>query len=396
VKKTLICFLAVFAALASLPAADFGNGNIRLSLNPGTGRFSLYYLTGFSPVRFEPLFAYQDPRTTLLTAYYNEKAYKLGENNNFEISLYNNALSPGLIFESSFLRVTERFEFIKTGGASSTNGVKITFLVENIGNRRADVGIRFLLDTHLGEGRSGAPLSTDLKALNSETAFESTSPDKWWISKNDHLSLMGALGPAAVEKPDLVHVANWKRLNDSPWKFRYSPGRNFSYSSNTGDSAIAYYFDPRRVPAGESFSVSLLLAANDSSGFVVYNTVNSIESPDIGNSPAPVQAAPPPAVSDPVPVPVPAPVPAPVPDPAPVPTPAPAPVPVPDPAPAPISPPDSSYTSTLQADMERLKELLARIDRSINSDFQISDEELLQIEQEIVRLRSRYGSPEPR
>jgi hypothetical protein len=46
--------------------------------------------------------------------------------------------------------------------------------------------------------------------------------------------------------------------------------------------------------------------------------------------------------------------------------------------------------------MDTLGDLLARIDRSINSDFQISDEELLRIEQEIARLRFRYGSPEPR
>jgi hypothetical protein len=360
VIKRLVCFLVVLAALASfLPAADFTNGSIRLSLNPGTGRFSLYYLTGLSPLKFEPLFAHQDPRTSLLTAYYNEKAYKLGENNNFKIRLDGSELSPALIFESSFLRVTERFEFIKTGGASLANGVKITFLVENTGTRRADAGIRFLLDTNLGEGRP-APLSTDLKALGSEIAFESVSPDKWWISGNDTLFLMGSLGPEAGGKPDLVHVANWKRLNDSSWKLRYSPGRNFSNSNNPGDSAVAYYFDPRRLPAGASFSVSLLLAANDSSGFIVYNPVTRIESPETDDFPT-APGDPPSAASLPA-----------------------------------SSSPDSSYVSTLQADMDSLGELLAQIDRSINSDFQIDDEELLRIEQEIARLRSRYGSPKPR
>jgi hypothetical protein len=60
------------------------------------------------------------------------------------------------------------------------------------------------------------------------------------------------------------------------------------------------------------------------------------------------------------------------------------------------SPIDSSYASGLQADMNTLKDLLARIDHSINSDFRISDEELLRMEEEIARLRSRYGVPEPR
>jgi hypothetical protein len=353
VIKRFACLLVVLAALLpSLGALDFTNGRIRLSLNAGTGRFSLYYLTGFSPLKFEPLFSHQDPRTSLLTAYYNEKAYKLGENNNFKIRLDNNELRPALVFESSFLRVTEQFEFIKTGGSSASNGVKITFLVENTGSRRADVGIRFLLDTNLGEGRPGAPLLTDIKPLNGETVFDSLSPDKWWISGNDRLSLMGSLGAEAGAKPDLVHVANWKRLNDSPWKLRYSGGRNFNHSNNTGDSALAYYFDPRRIQAGESFSVSLLLAANDPSGFIVYNVMSTLE-PSVPEGEPQFPADPFAAESSPA-----------------------------------ISP--------LQADMNTLRDLLARIDHSINSDFQISEEELLRMEEEIARLRSRYGIPEPR
>ncbi|MDR1637030.1 MAG: hypothetical protein LBR93_06800 [Treponema sp.] len=346
--KRVVCLLTVLAALIPcLGAVDFTNGHIRLSLNPEAGRFSLYYLTGFSPLKFEPLFSHQDPRTSLLTAYYNEKAYKLGENSKFKIRLDNNELRPALVFESSFLRVTERFEFIKTGGSSSSNGVKITFLVENTGSRRADVGIRFLLDTNLGEGRPGSPLVTDIKPLNGETTFDSLSPDKWWISGNDRLSLMGSLGPEAGGRPDLVHVANWKRLNDTPWKLKYSEGRNFNNRNNPGDSAAAYYFEPRRIQAGESFSASLLLAANDPSGFIVYNVMTALEPP--------------------------------LPDKAPqLPT---------DPA-SPVSP--------LQDDINTLKDLLTRIDHSINSDFQISEEELLRMEEEIARLRSRYGIPEPR
>jgi hypothetical protein len=356
VRKRFVWFLLVLAALIpSVRAADFTNGHIRLSLNPGTGRFSLYCLTSSSPIKFEPLFAHQDPRTSLLTVYYNEKAYKLGESNNFKIRLDNNEVAPALVFESSFLRVTERFEFIKTGGSSLSNGVKITFLIENTGSRRADAGLRFLLDTNLGEGRPGAPLATDLKALNGETTFDSAAPDKWWISGNDRLSLMGSLGPEAGGKPDLVHVANWKRLNDTSWKLRYSRGRNFSHSNNTGDSAVAYYFEPRRVQPGASFSVSLLLAANDPSGFIVYKVMNTVEPPVIEEAQFPVGFF---AAAD--------------------------------------SPAGSSSAFSLQADMNTLKDLLARIDHSINSDFQIDDEELLRMEEEIARLRSRYGIPEPR
>lgn len=356
-KRAVCCLIVLAALVPALGALDYNNGNIRLSLDGGTGRFFLYYLTGLSPIKFEPLFESRSPRTSLLTAYYNDKAYKLGENNNFKIRLDSNDLNPALIFESSFLRVTERFEFIKTGGSSSANGVKITFTVENTGSRRADVGLRFLLDTNLGEGRGGAPLLTDLKPLNSESVFESASPDKWWISENGSLSLIGSLGPEAGGKPDLVHVANWKRLNDASWKLKYSPGRNFTHSNNIGDSAVAYYFEPRRIQKGESFSSSLLLAANDPSGLAIYNVMRSLEPPFMdGGSQAsvdPFSAPGPPASS-------------------------------------------SSHTSALEADMNTLRDLLARIDRSINSGFQISDEELLQIEQEIARLRSRYGRSEPR
>jgi hypothetical protein len=354
VTERYVCLaLSLAALISSAGAADFANGHTRLSLDAETGRFSLYYLTGFLPLRFEPLFAHQDPRTSLLTVYFNKRVYKLGENNNFKIRLESDKLAPSLVFESPFLRVTERFEFIKTGGVSQSNGVKITFLVENTGSRQADAGLRFLLDTDLGEAGPGAPLVTDTQALNGEITFDPTSPDKWWISGNEHLSLLGSLGREAGDKPDLVHVANWTRLNDASWKLKYFEGRNFSQPNNTGDSAVAYYFEPRRIQPGEAFSVSLLLAANDPAGFIAYDVMNTLESPVVKSEPA-------------------------------------------DPFTIPGFSVVSSYVSGLRADMNTLKDLLARIDRSINSDFQIGDEELLQMEEEIARLRSRYGIPEPR
>jgi hypothetical protein len=352
VTKRYVCLLLILAALISpIGAADFTNGHIRLSLDAETGRFSLYYLTSSLPLELEPLFAHQDLRTSLLTVHHNRRAYKLGEDESFTIRLENNR--PALVFESAFLRVTERFEFIKTSGAFQSNGVKITFLVENTSSRRADTGLRFLLDTNLGEGRPGAPLVTDTKVLDGEITFDPMSPDKWWISGNDRLSLLGSLNQEAGSKPDLVHVANWKRLNDAPWKLRYSGGRNFSYSNNIGDSAVAYYFEPRRMQPGESFSVSLLLAANDPAGFIAYDLMSAFR-PSSGER-------------------VPA-----------------------DPFVVRGSPANSSYIVGLRADINTLKNILARIDRSINSDFRISDEELLRMEEEIARLRSRHGIPEPR
>jgi hypothetical protein len=334
--------LGVLLLMLGAPAfaLDLSNGRLKLTIHENTGRFSLYYLSDITQDRYTPLFVDQDPRTSFLAVIVNDRVYRMGEASAFRTRLGGTAASPAIIFESSFLSVTQEFAFIRTAGSSLSNGVRMNIRVVNRGEQQARVGLRFLLDTSLGEGGSPAPFATDLRSLNSETLVEKNAPDRYWVSRNDRVSLMGSISAGVAEAPDLVHFGNWKRFNDTPWKVPYSAGRNFNYLPySVGDSAVCYYFDPLPLTRGESRSVSIMLASEDERGFAAADTTGENELSRIL------------ADSDEL----------------------------------------LSREDNRQTDAAALRDIISRIDGYLSSGLPVSDEELAAIELVITRLKARYG-----
>jgi hypothetical protein len=329
-----------------LSAAEYTNGGIRLVLHESTGRFSLYYLTDPSAARYEPFFVDQDPRTSFLTVIIDDKTYRLGETSAFRFRSGGTAENPALIFESSFLRVTEEFTFIKTAGSASANGVKLHIRIENTGPREIQAGARLLLDTSLGEGSTRTPFITDRRSILAETLVDRNSPDRFWVSRNDRLALMGSTGgtgnPGAPESPpDQLHFANWKRLNEAPWKITAQPGRNFNYMPySIGDSAVCYYFEPAPLARGASRDCSLLLAAEDAQGFAAWRPASGEE----------YRAAE-----------------------------------------LPAEPVILTPVNDKAADLRLLDELISRLDKYMSGELSFSDDEAAAMEAAIKRLRARYG-----
>jgi hypothetical protein len=368
-RFVLITGILALYLCSALFGSEYEDGRIRLTLNPQVGRFSLYYLTDVGQRKYEALFMDQDPRTTVLSLSYNGKMYRLGESDEFQIREGGSPRQPALIFESSFIRVTEEFSFIATPGSQTANGVRIGFRIENKTNRRIQAGLRFLLDTKLGE-TTFTPFTTDIRTIEEETQFTSkNSKDKFWISgSTSDLVLMGSLSANVDRVPDLVHIANWKRLDEVPWYLNFAGGRKFNnppYSIR--DSAVAYYYEPVRINRGESSSFYLLLSSWDTRGFAGFR-------PSDGSSPAvpPVRTAAPTGgrTGD-----------------------------VPPPLP-PGEGPQTVYTIPenvnpviIQSDSRELQSIVDRINRYIESGAQMSDDEVASIEQDLARIKSRYISP---
>lgn len=259
----LVCVLLP----AALGAVEVREGRIKLVLHEGTGRFSLYYLTDIKRERYESLFVDQDPRTSFLSLLVDDKTFRLGESTAFRFRLSAEGAKPAIVFDSSFLSVSQEFSFIKSEGAALADGVRIDVRISNRGERQTQVGVRFLLDTKLGEG-SPVHFSTDQRELRAETVISGTDSDRWWYSKSESAGLMGSISVEGASRPNAVHIANWKRLNDAPWKVSPSQGRNFNLLPfSVGDSALCYYFDPAPLARGGESVVSILLAAARDGGF---------------------------------------------------------------------------------------------------------------------------------
>ncbi|MDR2767554.1 MAG: hypothetical protein LBB82_04425 [Treponema sp.] len=267
-KKTLcVCAFLVFLS-GFLFAAEYVDGRIRLVINENTGRFSLYFMTDIAREQYEPFFSSEDPRTSFLVLMANDRVYRMGESSAFRTRLAGTPSNPALTFESSFLTVTEEFTFIRTADSSLTNGVRITVSIANRGEQQVQAGLRFLIDTSLGEA-SANHFSTEQRQISSETRIDSHATDTHWISKNDTLALMGGIQGNNITRPDEVIFGNWKRLNDTPWKYNYVAGRNFNLLPySIGDSAVCYYFEPAAIQKGGIRLVSMVLASEDENGFL--------------------------------------------------------------------------------------------------------------------------------
>jgi len=243
------------------------DGYIRLILNEKTGCFTLFYLADPKKMHYEPLFNSNDASASFLSVSVDGEIYRLGDSKKFKTRIERNKKDMAFIFESSFLRVTQVFSPVKTASSQMANGVKITMSIQNIGTERSFVGLRMLIDTDLDEKSKTTPILTNTQLVTSELLIEGNSVDRFWISRGDKISLMGSIiNPVetAGKGPDLVHIANWKRLRDTPWRLNYTKGRafnNMAYSAN--DSAVCYYFGPEMVDRNKILTYTVFLTTED-------------------------------------------------------------------------------------------------------------------------------------
>jgi hypothetical protein len=260
-----LCLIAGIFFSSALGALEISQGRVRLCLHENTGRFTLYYLDE-AEGRREPFFSDQDPRTTFVALNVDDRIFRLGESIALRMGL-EEGTAPAFVFESAALAVRQEFSFIKTAGSSVSNGVQIRVQVKNLLPKQINAGLRFLIDTHLGEKSSGAPFLINKRGVVSETLVAGEN-ERWWVSRNESLSIMGSIFLKNGGSPDYVHFANWKRLNETPWKCDYIKGRNFNYLPySVGDSAVCYYYDPAPVSANGELTFTIMLAAEDPAGF---------------------------------------------------------------------------------------------------------------------------------
>jgi hypothetical protein len=272
ILRKLLSFLLISVCICSaLYAADIRDGNIRLVINERTGNYMLYLLNPQTN-RFERLF-YREQAASFTSVNIDGNVFRLSHRS-FNSSFENYDGSPRIIFESSDLRITKVFTFITTGNSFDTNGVMITYSIENISDKDSMVGLRVLIDTVLGEGMGRTPFVTDIREITRETVIDHAEQDRYWISRNQRTSLMGSIANPlddTVIAPDYIHFANWRRLFNASWNLRYSSGRSFG-----GDSAVSYIYEPVEIQTGGFVSYTIFLTAEDINW---YNNFETFEMP---------------------------------------------------------------------------------------------------------------------
>ena len=253
----LLVLCSAFAAAA--PALELKDGRIKLVVDDRSGRFALYYLVDAAKGSYQPLMYDQETRTSYLTLYLDQRAYKLGESADFKVTVAREGDGIRVSYRSSHCAISQTFSIVASAGGTK-DSLRISFSLENVSEKDLSIGLRMLLDTWLGE-KSGAHFSTQSAGpVSTELTLSGSYTDSWVRSPGDSGATFQLTLADPTTRPDRVILANWKRLNDSPWSMETSPSRTFTllpYSIN--DSAMAVFWDPVTVRKGSTRSLDVVL-----------------------------------------------------------------------------------------------------------------------------------------
>ena len=265
---------AVFFLIMLIPVLTYAlnveSGRVRLEINEKTGTFSLFSLSEKEGQPLSLLYS-DDPRTSYFSIAVNNRIYNLPASSDFRREIINEKGQPRIVWTSGQIEVRQEFRIIRSVSSEVNNGLAMSLRIRNISSQKLSVGLRYLLDTYLGENRGSHFVSSENRSINGETVLKAPYP-RYILSPREHSAdsgLMLMLNVPGVTVPDSVIFANWKRLNESSWSYDVSTARSFSnppYSIN--DSAIALYFDPQPLLPGDERLIDLAFGSYAQGGYL--------------------------------------------------------------------------------------------------------------------------------
>lgn len=257
-KRLTILVLLVLGSLSLLSALEIKEGRVRIVIDERNGRMAFYYLADMTRNQYVPLLYDQESRTSYPTLVLDQRTYKLGESGDFRITVSRQPGGALIEYRSAFCIVRQRINFVSSTTSSLADGVSILFDIENVSERDYSAGLRYLLDTWLGE-KTGRHFTSPVSGnLQSESLLSGEYQEKWMLSIGDAATFTVLLESPAT-RPDRALFANWKRINDAPWLFDANTNRGFTllpYSIN--DSALALYYDPAPLRRGSTRSLTVV------------------------------------------------------------------------------------------------------------------------------------------
>lgn len=263
-KRFLLIVTALFAISGGVFGLEVKEGRIKLVLDEQSGKFSAFYEKSAGSGEYIPLLFSRDPRTSGFGFLVGNRIYSMGESSGFSLESGREGTGAYFLWESKVFRVKQRFSFIRSEGSTLADGFSISIEVENRSSRDQAIGVHYLFDTYLGEEDDRHFITDSGIALKNETEYESLMPAYWLSPSTEEgfQGLQGMLRSRGVSQPDRIIFANWKRLQENTWNFTVQSSRNFNllpYSIN--DSAVCYYYLPKKVASGEKRELKFAFGA---------------------------------------------------------------------------------------------------------------------------------------
>lgn len=270
-SKVFFCSLILFfiLSLSSFAAkvVELEQGHLKLKVFKKSGSFCLYQLSTNGKNNYVPL--YEDVahgKTNKFSVSLDGKIYRLERKMGKPLSIEKQDEGILITFNiKNKLHVTQMLSFV-TDEYGNTTGplLKIVTTIENTQSKEANVALRAVFDTSLGEHTKRAPLATDLRErIVAETVFNpKIDSDSVIISSNKESACMFFF-KHGVDMPEQVYVANWERMHPRKWYPKVMEGRSFNSRYLHDDSACLFIWSGKKLKPTEATSITTTIGYHD-------------------------------------------------------------------------------------------------------------------------------------
>jgi len=155
------------------------------------------------------------------------------------------------------VHVTQILQIINNATTGHKDTVQISYSAKNMTASAKSIGIRIMLDTMLGQN-DGAPFKVpSLGTVTYERELSGNAIPQFWQAFDDlttpSVFAVGTLYKTGDIKPDKIQFVDWQGIyySLSSWDYTIDPSQLL-----TGDSAVAVYWNPKTVAAGETITVN--------------------------------------------------------------------------------------------------------------------------------------------
>jgi hypothetical protein len=249
------------------------NEFIRIRVNPGpseAGRFAVD-TTGGDPSRTSDdekilIYGSREPWTSYTTLLVDDEAHIVGgpTERRAGIGVPATGLTRGpeatddrIVCTARLgdIEITQELTFARSPTTRVRDAARISYRVENVGERPHRVGLRIMLDTMLGSN-DGAPLRAGDRAIDTATQIHGADLPEYWqafdsLSEPTVIS-QGTLSGAGIAPPDHIEMVDWGTLADASWEFPFPAGADFTRRGEEAqDTAVALYWHALPLRPGE-------------------------------------------------------------------------------------------------------------------------------------------------